>query len=277
MTTYNGAERGTSARSASPSLPEPLDRNEELRAAAERLLAGMDQELGAEARGNVEAGPVPNLDHILYGHEGAPDHVHQDVEVEAEAAPQYTIQCVSANVQKSHENTTQLLEKYRDADIICVQEIFWGKIKMVVSSKNKKGDVYEQTCAHRNFACYGASKDSRVATYVNRKWRGASPHVITGNVSHDDTLLVSINTPDGPFMVLNVYNDSNEHAAVSHLLNVSAHLPHISMMCGDFNLRHASWDKCTREHNMNPPHAQKSGELMDLAAELQLLLVNSEA
>ena len=112
MTTYNRAERGASAHSASPSLPEPLDRNAELRAAVERLLAGIGQELGAEAAGDVDAGPVPNLDHILYRHEGAPEHVHQDVEVEAEAAPQYTIQCVSANMRKSHKNTTQLLKKY---------------------------------------------------------------------------------------------------------------------------------------------------------------------
>ncbi|EPT00549.1 hypothetical protein FOMPIDRAFT_1049586 [Fomitopsis schrenkii] len=95
-------------------------------------------------------------------------------------------------------------------------------------------------------------------------------------VSHKDTLIVSINTPDGPFTVLNVYNDSESHAAVSHLLNVTQHLPPISMMCGDFNLRHPSWDKRTRDKNENPPHGAKATELLDLAAELQLLLVNDE-
>lgn len=79
---------------------------------------------------------------------------------------QFVMKCISANVQKSAENTHQLLERYRDHDVICVQEIFWGHIKNVPSSKNKQGDVYENTTAHQNFVCFGAS---RMATYVNRK------------------------------------------------------------------------------------------------------------
>lgn len=43
-------------------------------------------------------------------------------------APPQPLRCVSANVQKSNENTHMLLETNKDADIICVQEIFWGLV-----------------------------------------------------------------------------------------------------------------------------------------------------
>ena len=70
-------------------------------------------------------------------------------DTEADKEPQiHTIKCVSANVQRSHENTTQLLERYRDHDVICVQEIYWGRIKQVVSTSSKKGDLYEETVSH---------------------------------------------------------------------------------------------------------------------------------
>ena len=180
-------------------------------------------------------------------------------------------------MQRSHENTSQLLERYRDHDVVCIQEIYWGRIKQVASTSSKKGDLYEETVSHQNFVCYSTSKDSRVATYVNRKWRSSSPFVVAGRIAHKDTLLVMFNTVDGPFAVLNVYNDSEKHEAVSHLLSISQLLPPISMMCGDFNLSHPSWDKGTRDRSEHPSHGAKAMELLDLAAELQLLLANSES
>ena len=78
-----------------------------------------------------------------------------------------------------------------------------------------------------------------MATYVNRKWRSSSPFVVAGKIAHKDTLLVTFNTVDGPFAILNVYNDSEKHEAVLHLL------PPISMMCGDFNLRHTRPERAT--------------------------------
>lgn len=124
--------------------------------------------------------------------------------------------------------------------------------------------------------CYGASRDSRVATYVNRKWHKSSPHIIGGGMVHKDIVLVSFDTSDGPFVVLNVYNDSDSFAAVKHLLHVTQLLPPISIMCGDFNLHHPTWDWVTREWNEQPPHGREVHELLDLAAELQLILVNNE-
>lgn len=39
------------------------------------------------------------------------------------------LKCVSANVQKSVDNLTVLLERHHDDDIICVQEPPWVVIK----------------------------------------------------------------------------------------------------------------------------------------------------
>ncbi|KAI0941535.1 hypothetical protein AcW1_003407 [Taiwanofungus camphoratus] len=87
--------------------------------------------------------------------------------------------CISANVQKSAENTSILLERHRDVDIVCVQEIFWGGIKDVASAKSRDGEAYENTSGHASFKCLGASKDSRVVVYVNKWWALASPQVVT--------------------------------------------------------------------------------------------------
>lgn len=100
--------------------------------------------------------------------------------------------------------------------------------------------------------------------------------MVTGGASHKDITLVIMDTPDGPFSVLNVYNDSRTFDAVMHLLNHAQSLPPISMMVGDFNLRHASWDKQTQIRNENLPHGRNVTEVWDLAMELQLLLAKSE-
>lgn len=80
----------------------------------------------------------------------------------------YGIQFVSVNVQKSAENMSQLLERFRDHDVICVQEPYWGHIKNVPSSRSKDGDSYENTVSHRSFLCLGAGPAKRVCTFVHR-------------------------------------------------------------------------------------------------------------
>ncbi|KAI0946824.1 hypothetical protein AcW1_010175 [Taiwanofungus camphoratus] len=185
--------------------------------------------------------------------------------------------CISANVQKSAENTSILLERYRDTDIICVQEIFWGRIKNVASAKSRDGEAYENTSAHASFKCLGASKDSRVAVYVNKRWASASPQVVTHSVSHKDCLMVALKLPSGDFNVLNVYNDSNTFDAVRYLKTRVHALPPIACMCGDFNLRHPLWDARAAGSRVRPLHYADSNRLIELAqAELDLVLMNAQ-
>ncbi|KAI0948216.1 hypothetical protein AcW1_009791 [Taiwanofungus camphoratus] len=185
--------------------------------------------------------------------------------------------CISANVQKSAENMSILLERHRDANIICVQEIFWGRIKDVASAKSREGEAYENTSAHASFKCLRASKDSRVAIYVNKRWASASPQVVTHSVSHKDCLLVALKLPSGDFNVLNVYNDSTTFDAVRYLETRVHVLSPIACMCRDFNLRHPLWDTCAVGSRVRPPHYADSNCLIELAqAELDLVLMNAQ-
>ncbi|KZT63016.1 hypothetical protein DAEQUDRAFT_771050 [Daedalea quercina L-15889] len=186
----------------------------------------------------------------------------------------YCIKFVSANVQKSAENTTQLLERYRDSDVICIQEPYWGRIKNVPSSKAKDGDAYEQTQSHRNFVCLGASEKSRTCTYVHKRWKGASPHINSRLPGHRDCLLVEIGTPRGLLNVLNVYNDNGRGNAIVHVLDHLHALTDISVMCGNFNLHHPARDRRTRKRSERAPHGANVRALWDLSTEAHLFLGN---
>lgn len=144
--------------------------------------------------------------------------------------------CISCNVQKSAQNTVTLLETNLDVDIICVQEIFHGVIKRVVSPSNPEGEEYVDTIAHRNFICIGARAESRVAIYLNKRWATASPSVHHTILHHPDIVCVTMHLSTGDFTFLNMYNDSRTHSAVQYLLDHSDRLPPIAFMAGDFNL-----------------------------------------
>ena len=116
------------------------------------------------------------------------------------------LRCVSANVHNGGDNQRLLLEKYRDYDIVCVQEPFWGIIKRTASSTNKDGDEYRQTNINRSFICIGAHEDARVITYVNRRWRSGMPRNRTDIVKHNDVNLIAIDVGDRTMHFLNVYN-----------------------------------------------------------------------
>ncbi|KAI0959141.1 hypothetical protein AcW1_004057 [Taiwanofungus camphoratus] len=185
--------------------------------------------------------------------------------------------CISANVQKSAENMSILLERHRDADIVCIQKIFWGHIKDVASAKSRDGEAYENTSAHASFKCLGASKDSRVTVYVNKRWASASPQVVTHSISHKDCLLVVLKLLSGDFNVLNMYNDSNTFDAVRYLETRVHAIPPIACICGDFNLCHPLWDACAAGSQVRPPHYADSNRLIELAqAKLNLVLLNAQ-
>lgn len=152
------------------------------------------------------------------------------------------LRCISSNVQRSQSNTSLLLETHADADIICVQEIFWGSIRNVPSADCPEGIPYTNTVVHANFMCIGASAHSRVAIYVNKKWAHASPQLQQTTLSHRDIACLTLHFAAGDFTFLNVYNDSRTHEAVDFLLDRYTHLPPIAFMAGDFNLRHSMWD-----------------------------------
>lgn len=186
------------------------------------------------------------------------------------------VQCRSANVQKSRENQGLFLESNRDADILFVQEPFWGYVKMVASTTHKEGEEYIHTVAHRNFICLGYTDKTRVLTYIHKRWQGASPQVRLASIKHDDVLCVTMRMEQGrELSLLNVYNDSRTFEAVTHLLDRAEALPHISIMAGDFNLRDPMWDARQRTPGVEQRHGTQRDQLKELAQEqLGLTLIN---
>lgn len=187
------------------------------------------------------------------------------------------LRCVSCNVQRSQANTTILLERFCDADIICVQESFWGLIRYIPSPTSTEGDPYYNTVTHPHFICLGASRTARVSTYVHKRWAHASPRIRRAQLDHPDFSCISLQLDSGEFNFLNIYNDSRTHNAVQFLLDRSVQLPAIAFMAGDFNLRHRMWDRreapphsSTRNH-----HRKDCDDLIQLASmELGLHLLN---
>lgn len=191
------------------------------------------------------------------------------------------LRIVCANVQRSRDNMHVLLDRYRDADVICIQEPCWTFVKVVASSSSPEGDPTFDTAHHRNFITLGAAESSRVVTYVHReRWASASPRVRASALRHDDAMCVTLNIAGREVSFLNVYNDPKTHAAVTAITHRAAELPPIVFMAGDFNIRHPTWDKY--ERRLDRPgsrhllrHVRKGEELIALATDhLGLVLVN---
>lgn len=191
------------------------------------------------------------------------------------------LRIVSANVQKCRENTHVLLERYRDADIICVQEPCWSFTKNVVLTVEKNGQPTFGTAHHRNFITLGDSEHARVVVYVHRqRWAKASPRIRSTCVNHDDVLCVSMNIGERELTFINIYNDSRTFAGLEALLLRANDIPPLSFMVGDFNIRHPMWDKNERRFDQQGSrihlrHTTKADQLIELATEhLGLALAN---
>lgn len=174
-----------------------------------------------------------------------------------------------------------LLERYRDADVVCVQEPCWTFVKNIASSTRKDGDPTYHTAHHRNFITLGATESSRVVVFVHRaRWASASPRVRSAAIRHDDVLCVSMNLAGREMSFLNIYNDSRTHAGVTAALDRAAELPPITFLAGDFNLRHPMWDR--QERRRDQPGQRhllrrqgRAADLISLATDhLGLVLVN---
>lgn len=207
---------------------------------------------------------------------GAPHHSVESSDPTTNITSVRSLRCISANVRKTSDNLSSLLEKNPDADVIFVQEPFKGMIKIVSSTKNPEGDQYHHTSAHRNFLCLGYSEDTRVLMYINRRWQKASPQLRTASVQHNDTMCVTMQIAGEELTFLNVYNDSKKFYAVPYLLDRVELLPKITVMAGDFNLRDPLWDRGERLFGApRSRHNEQREQLIELAKEqLGLTLLN---
>lgn len=132
---------------------------------------------------------------------------------------------ISYNAQKSAFNTSVVLETHKHADLILIQECYWGPIKSVTSTSNPLGNVYTNTTSHPQFLCLGAHEHSRVVVYINKKLAHLHPSICKNEISHPDMLLVQLNMDGKAFRILNIYNDCRTHDASRFLVERASQLP----------------------------------------------------
>lgn len=188
-----------------------------------------------------------------------------------------SLQCVSFNANCSWLNVTTVLETYRDHDIVCIQEPPWRVIKHVPSTTRADGDPYENTVGHRNFVCLGMSKDSKVCTYVNKKWSKCGPRVFPLGGKCSGVLLVVMTIGKHEHAFLNVYNHPKSFEAMDYLFDHEEDLPQLTLAVGDFNLHHPRWDYRTKMGWRKASNVGRAENLLIfMEGTLGLSLINEE-
>lgn len=146
------------------------------------------------------------------------------------------------NANRSSYNTKVFLETNTKFDIIFIQEPRVGHIRNVPSTTDPLGDPLVGTQIHPDWiGLFPINiEKARVATYVNKRWRAASPQIIIP-FSGDDFLLVRLTFPRQSFSYLNVYADPDAHSVITSLLHLPPFPADLGFAAGDFNLRHPDW------------------------------------
>jgi hypothetical protein len=80
-----------------------------------------------------------------------------------------------------------------------------------------------------------------VLVYFNVRIAALRPAFRQDLVDHRDVILFSLGLGAGQCIFANVYSDT-QHTAVWILHEDLVALPRLHLMCGDFNIRHVSWD-----------------------------------
>jgi len=83
-------------------------------------------------------------------------------------------------------------------------------------------------------------------------------------VDHRDILILTVNTPEGPVNLMNVYSDE-KHTAVSLLREGQAELPGFHLMAGDFNCHSEIWDPAVSYHRRDAETLLEVAESLGMA------------
>ena len=186
------------------------------------------------------------------------------------------IRVLSHNVNHTPAQSHAILESLvNECDVIFMQEPYYGPIKTVASNTNPAGDVLVGTQVHPAWMPIETRTPARVCAYVNRELLGLRPQLCDQVVSHPDMLLLSLTAGGNTWYFLNVYNDPSTFAASEWLAANPDRLPPLSLVAGDFNLRHPLWDHAERRTNRKR-RRKPCEDLIQLAtSELALKLLNS--
>ena len=149
--------------------------------------------------------------------------------------------------------TTILLEQFAGtAELIFIQEPYFGFIRRVASSTNADGEEVEGTQIHPSWSLLKRGGPTRVAVYVSKRLSYLMPKLRTDLVNHQDILLISLGEGDDLRYFMNVYNDG-ACLALDYIESRIHALPEINITMGDFNLHSQVWDP---KYPVESPRAQ---------------------
>ncbi|KAI0372754.1 hypothetical protein BV20DRAFT_1034436 [Pilatotrama ljubarskyi] len=120
-----------------------------------------------------------------------------------------------------------------------------------------------------NISLVEARKDARMACHIKCCLVNAIVSLDSA-VNHCDCMLlrVCLSSAQDPITILNIYNDSRNHA-VDYLTDIAHFLPSLNLVGGDYNTHSPLWDP-----QYHPDPMVRTGEIIDLHARLGLCLLS---
>jgi hypothetical protein len=158
--------------------------------------------------------------------------------------PELRIFCQNVNRNYGYMDTL-LASLYDEYDLLFIQEPPWRRIRSAPSSASRVGEDVIGPPISPNWGVIhrpsGLEEPPRVLVYFNVRIAALRPAFRRDLVDHRDVILFSLGLGAGQRIFANVYSDT-QHTAVWILHEDLVALPRLHLMCGDFNIRHASWD-----------------------------------
>jgi hypothetical protein len=160
------------------------------------------------------------------------------------AFPELRIFCQNVNRNYGYMDTL-LASLYDEYDLLFIQEPPWQRIRSAPSSASCDSEDVIGPPISPNWGVIhrpsGLKEPPRVLVYFNVRIAALRPVFQRNLIDHCDVILFSLGLGAGQRIFANVYSDA-QHTAVWILHEDLVALPRLHLMCGDFNIRHASWD-----------------------------------
>nr|BAB32469.1 Pol-like protein Pol-1 [Tricholoma matsutake] len=178
----------------------------------------------------------------------------------------------SQNVNRNWGYMDSLLADFvDDYDLLLIQEPPWRLIRHAPSAYNREGEEVIGAPMSPNWGTLvrpsGIDSPPRVAIYFVNSIANLRPGLRRDLINDRDILLFSLGIGEDVMLLTNVYSDS-QHSAIMLLFENVMMIPRLHFMCGDFNVRHASWDPQGPEHSIHADHLVETAMALGLTRAL---------
>ena len=185
-----------------------------------------------------------------------------------EVLPELRIFCQNVNRNYGYLDTllASLYDKY---DLLFIQELPWNFIRAAPSAHLVEGEAVIGAPISPNWGCIvrASTADSstpRVAVYFDKRLARLRPSYRRDLIDHRDVIVFSLGLGDDVMLFANVYSDKR-NTAIRLLWDQAAYWPGMRLMCGDFNVRHRSWDPTGPSSNTYADRLVEAAGMVGLA------------